>query len=382
MLPEPLLRIQPSPPDISMSPDIPMYRKLPGTLLLATFVLLMQAPLAAGQPFFPFQRPDDSLNVAKLIERYLSVPEGDTIHPDRIGDYAADEFEERLKSRDGATIRFAMEMPYRVVNVRPIHPDGSFAIATVSSDVGQIPLFGPMAIDWVFFTRFTEKGWRISGLRRQSNTELVVGQLRILDTVTSYPSSLKPVIARELSPMLFSNEQLRRHFNEHREKFLALAGHFHRRDSLHMLARVDRVISQVNLTVINWGPAAQHIPKEAVDEVMRTASAAEKKYIQNQLDLSEKMRRVGQDTLVRVAKRLGYTISRLDSAAALMHELRVSFINARLPWPRGVQFTVAGILDDAIGYLYLPGGKVPYITSEEYFYLEELGNGWWMFRAT
>ena len=43
--------------------------------------------------------------------------------------------------------------------------------------------------------------------------------------------------------------------------------------------------------------------------------------------------------------------------------------------------TVGGYVDDAIGYLYSPTGEIPAVSNEEYYYLEPLDDGWWIFRA-
>jgi hypothetical protein len=47
-----------------------------------------------------------------------------------------------------------------------------------------------------------------------------------------------------------------------------------------------------------------------------------------------------------------------------------------------VQLTVGGYFDDVCGYIYSPSGELPLVSPDEYFYLEDLGDGWWIFRST
>ncbi len=360
-----------------------MHRKLLVSLFAAALAVLPQVPLAASQPpFFSFRTPDDSVQIRQLIQQYLEVMDRDTFDIVQRELFCAGEFAEEIGNRHGVPLRLPKQTSYQVSSVRPVRSNGDFAIATVSTEMGVLPLFGPMTIDWVFFAELTDAGWRISSLRRQNGADPAMQMLRTLDTLAEYPPSLKPVIARDRSGVLLSNEQLRRHFAEHRNGFQTLAGQFHRSDSLYMVSRNDRVITQLNHVGFEWGVAAQDVPQQAIDEFMKTANAEQQQYMREQLKIAAKMRAYGLDTLQRVANRFGLSMARLDSAVRQMHDLRITFINTRLPWPGSVQLTVAGSGEDAVGYLYSPTGDMPFITPWEYFYLEELGNGWWIFRAT
>ncbi len=94
------------------------------------------------------------------------------------------------------------------------------------------------------------------------------------------------------------------------------------------------------------------------------------------------MRRAGTDSLVKILKKKKVAPARVEKIVNIMHDLRVVFVNRQLPWAGAVQMTVAGKMDEAVGYLYSPKGGVPHISPVEYFYIEDLGNGWWLFRAT
>lgn len=359
-----------------------MPRSFYSAVFLAIFVLFAHMPLAAEHsPFFSFGRPDDSVQIIGAIERYLAIPEHGVISLDSIDSYAVDEFATWLQKAKGLPLRLPKQDPYTIANIRPFRPDGSRAIVTIVTDVTDVPFFGPYVLDWVFFVRSTENGWRISNIRRQSRTDNVIKQLRALDSANQYPASLKPIIAREISPMLMHNARLREHFNSHRDAFTQLAGQFHRSDSLRIIARTDRSIILLNSTSLDWGIAGQEIPKEVVDEFMATANPEQQKYMRKQLEVAAAMRRDGRERLAGIARRLHLDTARLDTVVNLMHDVGVGFINSQLPWKKSVQFTLGGLFDDAVGYIYAPGDG-PYISDEEYFYLEELGDGWWIFRST
>lgn len=319
----------------------------------------------------------------RLVNSYLRFTEGEPIPVEDIDTYATGEFEKWLNNTHGMPIRFPARMPFKITSVRPVRDDGSLLIANVSVDAGTVPMFGPWTIEWVFFgTPVEEKGLRLNGLRRQKGIEDVAGELRYLDTSSLYPSTLKPLIAHESSRLLLSNSELRRNFLENRKKFQALVSHFTRRDSLYMMARVDRVVSQLNQFSIMWGDGAQYIPQEAFDEFLRKLPEADREEMRIQFRAAERARKNGMDSLASIARRLGYDMSRIDTTLNLMRDVRVSFINSRLPWKGAVQFTVGGKFDDVLGYLYSPNGEVPLVSPDEYYYVEEIGEGWWIFRAT
>lgn len=359
-----------------------MHRSLLPLLFVATF-LLVQSSLHAQPGHFPFKGTGDSAAAVDLVQRYLRYTIGEPIPIDSIEHYAVEEFYTWLDKNHGVPVRFPDRMPYTISNVRSVRDDGSQILVTVSAHADSIPMFGRVTIEWVFFVRPVEgKGWRINGLRRQNGIEDVAAELRFLDTSSLYPKMLKPIIARESSRALLSNAQLRSHFNEHRDEFMKLAGFFHQTDSLWMLGRIDRAVTQLNQFGIDWGDGAQEVPKEAIEEVMAKLEPNQRQEMRARLRAAESSRRAGRDTLQRIAKRLGIKLPKVDSATAMMQELRVSFINARLPWKGAVQFTVGGRQMDVLGYLYSPNGELPWVSLEEYFYLEDLGNGWWIFRST
>jgi hypothetical protein len=344
-------------------------------------VLLSVASLAAQKPV-SLQDPADSVAASDIVGRYLRFPFGKRIHPDSIADYAVDEFGKQLTARKGELLAFPQDMTYRITGVQSIRPGDTLATVTVVAVGDTIPRFGPMVIDWVFFVRKVEhQGWRISAVRRQVGIEDVADRLRQLDTSTAFPTSLKGTIAVEWGTQMLSNEQLRRNFMQNRDQFGALLEQFHRHDSMRMVSRFDRQISQVNYTVVYWDPAAQEVPQAAIDEYMSTASKQERKNMKAMLRHAENLRRAGRDSVAVVARKFGLDPARLDTVAAAMKDLRISFVNSNLPWEGAVQFTVDGTFDNVGGYLYSPEG-IPWISPDEYYYLEDLGNGWWLFRAT
>lgn len=354
-------------------------------LFLSVCIGILTAVAAHAQTggYSGFKTSADSLAVQSLVRVYLKYSQADPIPPDSIKYIATDELEKMLTKSNGVPPRFPKSMRWAFESTRAIRADGRRAVAVLSVAADSVPMFGPFVIDWVFFAQRSEEGvWRLNALRRQTGVEDGVAELRFLDTSSVYPPSLKPIVARESGRLLLSNTQLRAMFSENRAAFASLAGHFNHRDSLHMLARIDRVPTQINRYAISWGEAAQEIPQQAVDEYLAKASKEEQETMRASIRATEVIRRRGRDTVVKICRRLGIAPTRLDSVVALMHDLRVTFVNAELPWKNAVQFTVGGRQDDVLGYLYSPSGEVPLISTEEYFYLEDLGNGWWIFRAT
>lgn len=297
--------------------------------------------------------------------------------------FATGTFADKLKGMQGDTLWKVAPQSYAVGNVYAIRDGDSILMVTATVETGMVPRFGPLEIDWVFFLEPNEDHeLRISTLHRMVGVDKNVEALKYIDTSGAYPSSIKPTIIREMSSMLLSNRQLREHFLSNRSGFDALLAEFSRKDSLRMLARTDRKVSQLNRFTIDWGIASQEMPKDAIDEYLKTATPEQRRAVEQQLKVAEKIRRSGLDTLARIARKSKLDLARIDSTIDLMQQLRISFVNRDLPWPDAVQFTVAGRFGNALGYLYSPHGEVPYINPSEYYYLEEIGDGWWIFRTT
>jgi hypothetical protein len=359
-----------------------MRISFPIRLLLPLFALLSVSGASAQTPYHLLHNPEDSLRAQKLVEGFFRNTVGRKIPADTIDHYAADLFATHLRKADTAPLWNA-GTDYRVVHVWGVGDNDPGAIATAVTHVDSIPWFGRLDVDWVFYLRSNEGGeWRISELRRMSGTNGIFETLGYLDTTSYFPAVLKQEIAREVSTMLLSNDQLREHFQLHQQEFQSLLAQFQRKDSLKMLARVDRKVVQLNAHTIDWGIAAEETPQPVIDEFLKRATPAERKELEARLRLADKIRRQGMDTVKRLAKKMGLSVGRLDSTIALMKDLRVAFVNKVLPWHDAVQITLAGKLGDALGYIYSPHGELPLINPNEYFYLEDLGNGWWIFRST
>jgi hypothetical protein len=357
-------------------------RKILYALLLPVALLLPPALLRAQS--FSFASPADSLAVRGLVDRYLALNPAEVLPTDTARVYAAEELAKRIADNGGHSIRFPVEYAYTVQGPRPVRADGSLAITTVSYVADSVPLFGPLTIDWVLFARrdSVDGRWRLTAARQLAGMSDQVEKLMALDK-SDFPASLKKVIAWERSRMLLSNAQLREQLLANRAAYASLASQFRRGDSvLRTIARNDRVITQLNTLAIYWGAAAEAVPREAIDEYMSRLDKAQQKDFREQLRDVEKQRRNGYDTLARVAKRVGVKTARLDSVVGQMHDLGILFATSKLPWKGAVQLTVGGYFDDVCGYIYSPSGELPLVSPDEYFYLEDLGDGWWIFRST
>ncbi len=365
-----------------------MRRYLLGFLLAIGSLLLTQPELLAQKaPPLPTPKPvpltgADSAGARAIVERYMKFIPGEWILIDSIPNYAVDELAGQLTVRRGQILAFSSNMKYRIGEIRSIRPGDTLATVSVVATGDSVPGFGPMTIDWVLFVKKVKaETWRISAIRRQVGIEDVAEKLKGLDTTRALPDALKPTIVREWSTPMLSNEQLRRNFVENRKAFGSLLHQFHRNDSLQMVGRFDRFVSQINYTVIYWDPIVTEIPKEVTDAYLATATKAEREQMQGQLKYAERMRREGLDSLKKIARKLHLDPMRLDTLGAAMKQLRLSFINSHLPWKGAVQFTVDGTFDNVGGYLYSPN-DIPWVSPEEYYYLEEIGDGWWIFRST
>ncbi len=272
---------------------------------------------------------------------------------------------------------------YRIGDVYAIREGDTAMMVTVVTENGTVPRVGPLEVDCVFFLQPGPLGdLRISAFRRMTGVDRNLREIRYVDTSTVYPERLKPEIIREESTILMSNRQLREHFLTNRVGFTRLLEQFGRNDSLTMLGRVDRKVAQLNRFSIEWGPAAHDVPKDVMDEYLKTLPKKQRQELEKQVRLAESVRRSGYDTLAHMARVSRLPMARIDSAIALMYDLRVTFVNALLPWPDAVQFTLAGRFGDAVGLIYSPHGELPLISPIEYYYLEEIGGGWWIFRST
>lgn len=348
--------------------------------VLATIFLFSAASALAQRPV-PFKDPANVARVRAGLDTFLRLCADTAIAVERIDEFASDEFAHEVRQGGKAPVWFEPQS-WRIGEIVSLGAGDSLAMVNVISRADSLPMFGYFDIDWTFFMRLSKGGWKVSALRRLNGFEESVEMLRFLDTASSYPASLKPEMVRENSAMLLSNDQLRRHFAEHAADFQALAAEFTRRDSLQVVARVGNRVMQFNHHVIDWGMAAHDIPQQVIDEYMRSASPEEQARIQSQLRIAEKMRRDGNDSLAKILKKKKIAVARVEKVVSMMHDLRVVFINSQLPWKGAVQLTVAGKMDNAVGYIYSPKGGLPLISPAEYFYLEDLGNGWWIFRAT
>jgi hypothetical protein len=344
---------------------------LPILALVAAVPALAQKPMADSA---------QAALVASTVREFIRASGETGLNSDNIIRYTTGRFFEKMKVSLGQK-PFAPHLDYRIRSVQSIRDGDTLAIVGVTVVTDTLPMFGPVASELTFFVAQDTGTWKISDMRRFARIEDRGEDIRTIDTSRDYPSSLKPRIVREHSAVLLSNDQLRENFMTNRARFDELVARFDRRDSLRILGRIDRNVTQLNRLGIDWGAAAQEIPKEAIDEYLASATAKQKMEIRAELKHVEKLRKTGRDSLAKYARRYHLSVPHIDSTIALMYDLRVAFVNAELPWKRAVQLTVGGIVNDAIGYLYSPSGEIPYVSHEEFYYLEPIADGWWIFRA-
>ncbi|MCC7439088.1 MAG: hypothetical protein IT211_11400 [Armatimonadetes bacterium] len=350
--------------------------------IFCTLILLGLATGLQAQRPAPFGNPMDSIIITGMAERCIELSRGRWMNYDSIDAYATDEFANQLTNGNRGALMFSKTLNYAVLRAFSAHGNDSLGVVAVAATGDTAALIGPLTIDFVFlFRKVDSAGWRIGAVRRQVGTENVQKRLETLKTTADFPEKLKPVMAREWGTFLLNNQQVRENFQQHRERFHQLLAQFQRGDSLLMVGRSSDKMSQLNYHSILWDAATEETPKDVVDEYLATATPAQRKQMQMQLRYVERLRKAGRDTLANIARRYHLSVPRLDSITAMMKELRVKFINTKLPWENAVQFTVDGQLDNVFGYIYCPN-DCPFISPEEYYYLEDLGGGWWLFRST
>ncbi len=354
------------------------------SLLLAGFFLYISGTTTAlAQKPAPLADPIAAQQAQELVKRFFAIattPKG--VPQDSIRTYAIAPFSDLLKKRIGKSF-WEPETEFTVGSVQSIRPGDTLITVNAVTYPDSLRWIGRFEVDWVFFLKPHEQGgWRISDLRRLMNVEKKLELIAFMDTTTVFPDRVKDIIIREKTAALLSNRLLRQHFQTHHSSFVMLRSLMQHTDSLLMIQRINRYPSQINYTTIQWGEAAEDIPQEVLDEYLKNASPEERDEIQARLEAFEKKKQEGRESVKKIARDNSIDINRLDSVIQHMYDLRISYINTRLPWPGSILFTVDGTFDDAIGYLYVPEEYAPVTDPDEYFYLEDLGGGWWIFRST
>jgi len=351
-------------------------------LLLLVLVSLTETAAIAQFPFQPFRSGPDSADAIDIVRRYYAVPDSQYLDTSQIESLVAGELVTRTIAGLGRPIRPSRSFRWTIDRAAALANSGdSAAIVVVPTVTDSIPRFGPVTVDMIYYLRRTDRGWRIVDFHRQLLVEKSIVQLKQLDTAQSYPASLKPLIVREVSALLLSNQQLRSHFSSSRRSFDALIQELHGERNIRRLARMDRKAEQINNVSIIWMNSAQEIPKEAIAEYERGLTAGELKEFRKALAQQAKLRKAGDDSVASVARRLRINRNGLGAVLNRMHELRLVFVNRDVPWNDAIQCTVAGVAGHSLGYIYSPEGQLPKVSPDEYFYLEELEGGWWIFRA-
>lgn len=357
---------------------LPLKRFLAGLALLA----LLPAVAAAQNPLL--STPRDTSAICDLMRRFVQATLNKPIPVGLADSVGIDDFAATLTAQTGKGFWPVGTEQCILRDVRTIRRGDSVVVVRYITIGDSVPYSGPLTIDWSFFLRRTDSAnWRIYAVRHLTGIDKVVGSLVALSQAQDYPPSLKPLVAHELEPALWSNQRVRQHFNQYRPQLQALVAQFSRKnDSLLALGRVDRRINQLNRAGIDWGIAAQEVPKEYIDEYLKNANDEQRVTLQAQLRQVARLRNEGTAALNKFIRKYKLNARRLDTVVSIMRECSVSFATNRLPWKGSVQLTVAGSFDDAVGFLYSPGGQIPLLSSQEYFDLEELGDGWWIFRST
>lgn len=369
--------------DVSVS-LFTMNRRMRLFLSTAILALITTTTALSQSPYRPFASRNDSLEAMEVVKRYYAVADSAYLDSTTITSLATGDLVSRMIAALGRPIRPSNTLPWHVERACALRRStgDALAIVVVPTVIGTAPRFGTVTVDLIYYLKRTANGWRILDHNRQLLVENVIDQLREIDSSSAYPPSLKPIIAREISALLLSNEQARRHFADNRPSFDSLIRRIQGERNLHRLARIDRRPEQINNVAIVWSNSAQEIPRQAITEYEKTLkNQDELKDFRQALANLERLRKIGEDSVTSVTKRLRINRASMDFILQRMRDLRLVFLNIDLPWKNAIQLTVGGSAGHSIGYIYSPQGELPDVSTEEYFYLEDLGGGWWLFRA-
>ncbi len=340
-----------------------------------------QPPL--GEPPRLLSEGDNAAEAKSVVADFFAYGMSlERIDSNRIGDYAIDWFGGYLKRHVGETF-WPIPHRYDVGEVYSIRPGDSVLMVTSRAWPDSLPFFGTVTVDWIWFLRRNNEGkWRISSVRRTQNLVSAMAALRLIDSSRQYPNSLKADIAREESAILLSNEQIRAGFPQLRPHLEDLAKLVGAHDSIRFVARNGDRVSQFNTHYLDWGMASHDIPEGVIEEYLKDATEEEKGRMERLLQAAEKQRTQGLQEVRSWERKAGLPTTLLDDITVLMKKGRIQFLNSELPWQDAMLMTIAGELDDAVGFIYSPHGQIPPVSPEEYFYLEDLGGGWWLFRSS
>lgn len=364
----------------TMIPTVSIFVR---TLPFAAALLIMFGGSATAQVPRPYPDQQKAEEAKKLVHDFFEFgfdPGG--IRRVDIPRYAVDDLADYLNKNAGSPF-WPIPQKYQVDDVMKVYDTDSAAIVTSRTFPDSLPYLGRLAIDWVWFLRQVDGGaWRISAVRRTTGMNKAIDMLRYIDTTSVFPEKVKPQIAREESTILLSNNDIRTMFPRVKAPLGRLADILAREDSIRYIERTGDRISLFNTTMLDWGGASHDVPPEALEEYMAKADAQERKQMEARIRAAEKQKKEGYLALGNLARKALMKPQTLDTITQLMKEANVTFLNAELPWKNTLMFTLAGKVNDVVGFLYAPDGELPLLSPMEYFYLEDLGDGWWIFRAT
>ncbi len=356
------------------------------TFLLLTLILLTTGSLAAQSvdTVGPV-RVTDAATIGEardLVDRFFrfgSDPSG--VDSADVGDYAIDWFSDFLIGLKGEPF-WHIAHRYDVGQVWSIRPEGTILMVASQTHIDSIPFHGRVAVDWFWYLRRNDAGdWRISSVRRTQGILEGMNTLRLIDTSAAYPPSVKAEVAREEGGMLLDNGMLRSAFEQNRGVLGELVSRLAANPTITMLERQGSRVRQFNGKYIDWGLAFEEIPQEAIEEFLADAPEDVRQNVLRRVEVAEKHEREATAVLAESARGAGVRPAEVEEIGRLMKLGRIQFVNTELPFRDAILLTVSGKLEQAIGYLYTPHGELPWINPEEYFYLEELGDGWWIFRS-
>jgi hypothetical protein len=235
-------------------------------------------------------------------------------------------------------------LPDKIVAV-----EKDFSVARV-----QIVRKNSRVVDLYFYLRLDASGWKISSMRAMAQTGWLESTVETLKDNAAPTAEMKEVLANaELT--LSSDEMLTEWFQANR---LALG-------KLAALALVETKPTPKKVTPAPKIKKPRANKNQGISYGVITGSAK-----QDDLENYESL------TIERIT---GNTKTFPKSAAAL-RKLHLAALETKADG--SIEFTIGGMLDNTVGFIYSPKDAPPQIDGWRYIWVEKLAAGWYLFRTT
>lgn len=208
-------------------------------------------------------------------------------------------------------------------------------------------------VDLYFYLRFDAGIWKISSMRAMAQTGLTESAVKYLKSKTDLTADEKETLANaELT--LSSDKMLTEWFQKNRSAL----------DNFAALALVETKPKPVKITPkpkIKKSGAAKNS-----DSIALTANPLKQDEINNNEP--------------RTIERITANTPKFPKTSAALKNLHIAALETKAD--SSVEFTIGGITDNTVGFIYSPKDAPPKIDGWRYIWIEKIAAGWYLFRTT